>query len=131
MSAPKVFVSYAAADADWARQFSEALKAHGVDVWLDTLKIRAGTRIEEKLERALKECDVLVSIVTPESANSPNLFFELGAAFAMGKVVIPIVSKDAKKVPAHLSLRQHLVRSSPMNTAKRLSEQLKLEAVAG
>lgn len=133
MHAPKVFISYSHSDATWARQFADALKAQGVEVWMDVLNIRAGERIQEKLERALKEADFLVSLLTPESAKSPNLFFELGAAVAMGKVVVPIVSRgeEAAHVPAHLQARRQLTRSTPKETARELVEEFHLlEAVA-
>lgn len=133
MHTPKVFISYSHSDATWARQFADALKAQGVEVWMDALNIRAGERIQEKLERALKESDFLVSLLTPESAKSPNLFFELGAAVAMGKVVVPIVSRgtDAAHVPAHLQARRQLIRTTPKETARELVEELNLlEAAA-
>lgn len=132
MNTPKIFISYAHSDVAWARQFALALKADDVDVWIDTEQIAPGERIQAKLERALKECDVLVSIITPESAKSPNLFFELGVAVAGGKVVIPVVAKGMNfaYVPPPLRQRQALTRGTPKETARNLVEQLELHAPA-
>jgi len=126
MEKPRVFISYARRDADWARSFAQALKQRGVSVWFDEFDVRPGESWRDALEWALRNSDVLVALWDPEYASKPNVFFELGAAIGMGKKVVSIVPKDLDpaSLPFDLRLRRHLVRDSPEQTAEELSHTL-------
>ena len=132
MQKPKIFVSYSLKDVAWARQFVEALASNGVDVWFDAYRIPPGSPIQAEIEKGLRESDLIVTLITPESAQTPNLFFELGAAVGMGKAVVPIVPRgmDLSQLPHPLRLRQVLVRSTPKETAKQLVAQIKPQLAA-
>ncbi len=126
MSSPQIFISYSKGDADWARSFADALKQRGVRVWLDQFQIAAGESVRDAIEEGLRESDVFVALIDPESSLKPNLFFELGAAIGMGKRVVPIVPRelDISKLPLELRSRRYLVRDSPENTAEELTHAL-------
>src|SRR5262245_41493996 len=94
MSEPKVFISYSDDDADWARQFAEALRDEQVDVWLDAWELHAGDSLPDALEAGLRGSDAIVSILSSSNAWRPNTFFELGVALGTGKRLIPIVAQD-------------------------------------
>jgi len=130
MSKRQVFISYSGADADWARSFAEALKRHGIAVWLDQDQIVVGESLREALEMGLRESDVFVALIDPVSSLKPNLFFELGAAIGMGKRVVPIVPRefDASKLPFELRTRRYLMRDSPEDTAEELAHSLVVAA---
>jgi nucleoside 2-deoxyribosyltransferase len=78
------------------------------------------------LEAGLRESDVLVALIDPQSSLKPNLFFELGAAIGMGKRVVPIVPRelDTSKLPLELRTRRYLLRASPEDTAEQLAHSL-------
>ena len=126
MNDPQVFISYSQDDAAWARSFAEALQQRGVRVWLDQFQIAAGESLRDALETGLRGSDVLVTLIDPEQALKPNLFFELGAAIGMGKRVVPIVPRklDASKLPFELRSRRYLMRDSPEDTAEELAHAL-------
>lgn len=123
---PQIFISYGKDDADWARSLAEALNQRGVRVWLDQFQIAAGASVRDALEAGLRESDVYVALVDPESSQRPNLFFELGAAIGMGKRFIPVVPRevDVSSLPVELRSRRYLLKSSPEDTAEELARAL-------
>lgn len=127
MRSQQVFISYATADTEWAKSFAAALKQRGIRVWLDKVQFTAGKSLAEALEAALRESDVLVALIDPQTSFQPNFYFELGAAIGMGKLVVPIVPRgvDNSKLPLELRIRRYLVRESPENTAEQLADALK------
>jgi nucleoside 2-deoxyribosyltransferase len=122
----QVFISHSNADSEWVKLFADALKRHGIRVWLDQSQIKAGESLWEALEAGLRESDVLVALIDPQTSFRPNLYFELGAAIGMGKRVVPIVPRglDNSKLPLELRIRRYLVRESPENTAEQLADSL-------
>jgi hypothetical protein len=122
MTKLKIFITHSPKDKAWVRSFARALEGQGAAVWLDEWELRAGDDWREALERGLRASDVLACVVTPESAQQPTLWFEVGAAVGMGKRVIPIVPEDfdASALPYSLRVRRVLQRTSPEETARRL-----------
>ena len=119
MEKPSVFISRSARDADWARQFAQALKKRGVTVWIDDLDVHPGESVRDALESGM-------ALVDSEYPAKPNLFFELGAAIGMGKKVVSIVPRDldSNNLPLDVRLRRYLMRDSPEQTAEELSNTL-------
>jgi hypothetical protein len=70
------------------RAFAELLTSRGAAVWLDEWRVHAGEPIQEAMEQGLRSCDTIALIVNRDNVHLPNLFFELGAAVAMGPDVI-------------------------------------------
>lgn len=119
MSKPAVFISYSQSDRGWAQEFVKSLQDRGLSVWSDQ-NIRAGDLLLPALEKGLRESSVFVFLITPDTLRRQNLFFEIGAAFAMGKSVVPILSADVdpSELPPPLRVRKHLTRESPEATAE-------------
>jgi hypothetical protein len=129
MNAQQIFISHAAADREWAREFATALHDLGANVWFDEFDIAPGDSISDSLEKALRESDIVVMPITGESLTSSNFFFELGAATSMNKKVIPIVAEDVdySRLPVSLSRVSVLKRKSPRDTAEELAKALKIQ----
>jgi hypothetical protein len=119
MNPRNIFISHSRADREWVRAFAESLQAKGVQVWLDDMQIPPGERLEDAIEKGLRGSDVVAFVITPDNVRGPELLFELGAAVAMGKRSVPIVSKDVEtfQLPYPLRVRQFLPRESPEETA--------------
>jgi nucleoside 2-deoxyribosyltransferase len=128
MNVQHIFISHAASDREWAREFATAMHDLGADVWFDEFNIGPGDSISDSLEKALRESDVVVLPVTQESLSDSNFFFELGAAMSMNKRVVPIVAEDVdySKLPVSLSRVRVLKRKSPRDTAEELAKALKV-----
>jgi nucleoside 2-deoxyribosyltransferase len=122
MAKPKIFVSYSHKEADWAKEFAQALSQRGLRVWIDQLAVKAGESIREAIEKGLRESDVFVTLIDPSTLSSPSLFFELGAAIGMGKRVVAIVPADfdPAQLPLTLRARRFLIKRTPEATASEL-----------
>ncbi len=120
-SAPKVFISYShsSESKQWVRRFATALVKRGVLVWMDEFELRPGQELRGAIEKGLRQSDVIVFVITPEKLQSPNLFFELGAAVGMNKPIVAIVSKrvDRSTLPQSIRVRKFIVQGLPEKTA--------------
>jgi len=126
MDKPRVFISYSHADSDWARSFAEALKNRGLRVWFDQFEIPPGETLQDAAGDALRDSEVFVTLVQPETLKQANLFFELGAAIGLQKRVVAVVPRDLdpSELPIELRRRRYLLRHSPQETAEELSQAL-------
>lgn len=72
-------------------------------------------------------------VLTPESVQRPWTFFELGAALADKKRIVPVLSDDVDpaEIPAIVRQFQFVREKSPEAAAKRVAEAVmrELEAV--
>jgi hypothetical protein len=89
-----VFVSYASEDQEWAREFTAALEEAGVTTWFDAHRILAGERWQQAIEEALCQSRILILILNHDSMKRPWTFFELGAAVADQKRIVPVLAED-------------------------------------
>ncbi|MGH7719962.1 MAG: toll/interleukin-1 receptor domain-containing protein [Gemmatimonadaceae bacterium] len=122
----RVFISYSPQDQDWGREFVSALREAGVEGWFDASELRPGERWKERIEEALRESQTLVLIVGPSILRSPWTFFELGAAVAGKKRIIPVLTENTRPedVPALVSQYQFLRESSPREAGRRVADAL-------
>lgn len=122
-----VFVSSSRQARAWASEFTDALKASGVDVWFADVEVRPGDRWEEALQKALRDSRTLVAILTPDSVHSSSMYFEIGAAVADGKRIIPVLTEgvDWHDVPTALASFQALKEQTPTEAAKKVADALK------
>lgn len=125
-----VFLSYSSASQPWVRKFTDALTSSGISAWFDAHEIRPGERWQAQIEKALRQSRVLIMVMTSESVQRPWTFFELGAALAGGKRIIPVLADDVNPgdIPAAVSQFQFVREKSPEAAAKRVAEAVMYEA---
>jgi TIR domain len=125
MDKQKVFISHSVLDNGWSRQFASSLREHGLKVLFASSAVHSRQTLVEAMEYGLRNSNVIALLVTPETIQRPNLFFELGAALGMGKPLIPVVSEDVDPsvLPASLRSRGYLLRKSPEVTAEEFAAQ--------
>ena len=118
-----VFISYAHGDEPWASEFVNELKAQGVRTWWDH-DIALGERLTESMEEALREAPILAVLVTPNYISNSSSAFELGAAVAGNKKIIPIVRQKEQQhmLPRFLRDWQPLQESSPKIAGKHVAQ---------
>lgn len=63
----RVFVSYARENQDSARRLYRDLLSSGVDAWLDCEKLLPGQRWEQEIERAIRQSDYFVLLLSPQA----------------------------------------------------------------
>lgn len=78
---PRAFVSHAHEDKPVALELAGALRAAGVDAWIDAWEIAAGDSLVDKIyEHGLKDCDVFIVLLSPASLASRWVKDELDVA---------------------------------------------------
>lgn len=90
----RVFVSHASRDHLSVDAVRRQLQAIGVESYLAEHDQRAGERLSEKVEKAIRESDVVVAVLTPDGYDSRYVQQELGLARGVGKLVVPLVHPD-------------------------------------
>ncbi len=80
-----VFISYNHEDSDIARKLREALKEHGIDVWIDSETMQPGEDIKSFIERSILATDVTLSVVSNKSLLSAWVAMETIDTFYHGK----------------------------------------------
>ncbi len=59
-----VFLSYASQDADAAARICDALRAAGVEVWLDKSELRGGDAWDAKIKKHIHECALFIPVIS-------------------------------------------------------------------
>jgi hypothetical protein len=103
----RTFLSYSRTNKDFALKLARELKADGLSVWLDQLDIPTGSRWDREVEKALKECEIFMIILTPASINSENVLDEIGYALDNGKRILPVLLENCQ-VPFRLRRFQYV-----------------------
>jgi hypothetical protein len=98
--APKVFISYARADMNWALDLEQTLRAHGVNVWRDQDSIYGGQQWPKVVGEAIADCDAVLLLWSANSAASHFVEFEWTTALALKKTIIPCLLDETKLPPA-------------------------------
>ncbi|HEY0745691.1 MAG TPA: TIR domain-containing protein [Steroidobacteraceae bacterium] len=70
-----VFLSYASQDAEAARRICEALRAGGVEVWLDTSDLRGGDSWDQKIRRQIRDCALFVPVISATTQDRAEGYF--------------------------------------------------------
>src|SRR2546427_453380 len=106
--ARRVFLSYTQSDAGQAEQLRRLLDARGDSTVFTVDSLSASAGWQGQVREALRECDVFVLLVSPAALASPWVLYELGAAWSLGKPVIPVLTDRsvAPKLPVSLERTQ-------------------------
>lgn len=101
----RIFLSYAAADRSYAQQLRNILSQHPNVQIFTTEMLNAGEDWESVLKEELSNCDKFLVVLSPTSVDSKWVLHELGAAWAIGKPIIPIVTNKEVtfKIPVSIS----------------------------
>ena len=100
----KVFLSHSSTyyrdDRDLIRKITDELKRAGMDVWDDSVEVLPGDNWAQVTSQALEESQAMVVLLTPESADSKWLHWDI--EFALGNVayknrLIPVLIGDPNK----------------------------------
>lgn len=85
-----VFISYSRNDLEFVINLRKDLASHQFNVWIDYEALIPGTRNwEEAILSAIKACDAVIWIVTPNSKASDYVDWELAIAAAEKKIIYP------------------------------------------
>jgi hypothetical protein len=92
-----VFVSYSRNNLDVVTQLIQDIQAAGVDTWHDQT-LTGGQRWWDNILANIRECDVFISALSPESWDSEACKSELGYAVDLSKTILPVLVADGINV---------------------------------
>jgi len=100
----RIFLSYAAADRTYAHKLRSFLSQRPNLRIFTTETLSAGEDWESKLKDELSQCNIFVVLLSSNSVDSKWVLHELGAAWALNKPIIPIVTHPEifSKIPLTL-----------------------------
>ena len=76
-SSHAVFLSYASQDAAAALRICEALRAAGIEVFLDQSELRGGDAWDQKIRRELQDCALFIPVISAHTASRHEGYFRL------------------------------------------------------
>lgn len=108
MSTPSnaVFLSYASEDAPAAQRIAEALRAAGIEVWLDKSELRGGDVWDQMIRKQIKACALFIPIISRHSHERSEGYFRLEWKLAVDRshlmtanraFLIPVVIDDTRE----------------------------------
>jgi CRP-like cAMP-binding protein len=106
-SSGQVFLSYARADVDFAKELARGLRRSGVDVWVDVYSIEAGKSWARQVAEALDGCGAMVLVLSPASMSSENSDDEWNFFLDKQKPVVPVMHEPVA-VPYRLNKLQYV-----------------------
>ncbi len=89
-----VFIGYSRADEVFAVDLNESLRANGFTTWLDIAEIDPETTWHHSIARALRECGLMVMILSPAALQSDDLGVERDWFLQTGKIILPVLHQD-------------------------------------
>lgn len=93
----RVFVSYSSKDKKMAGEIDAVLKVLRMEPFLaHGDSIETGKQWKEAVREAIRECDILVALVTPNFRESEYTEQEVGAAWGLKKPVLTILTDGEK-----------------------------------
>jgi TolB-like protein len=110
-SSRAVFLSYASPDADAARRLAKALRAAGIEVWIDQSELRGGDAWDQQIRRQIKECALFVPIISANSQGRLEGYFRREWKLAIDRThdmadgtpfLVPVVIDDTGDAAAHV-----------------------------
>ena len=72
-----MFLSYASQDAEAAQKICEALRAAGIEVFLDQSELRGGDAWDQKIRREIHDCALFIPVISAHTAARHEGYFRL------------------------------------------------------
>ena len=103
----QTFISYSRINQQFAIRLACELKSAGFCVWMDQFDIPTGSRWDDEIEKALRESQIFLFIMTPASIASENAKDEVGYAIDHGKRILPVLLEECE-IPLRLRRLQYV-----------------------
>ena len=87
----QLFVSYASVDRVRTLEVVEAVRAHGIDVWIDQAGIAGGAAYGTEIANALRDAEAVLLIASDASLASKNVRQEIMLAWRYDRPIIPLI----------------------------------------
>ena len=91
-----IFISYSRRDENFATQLKDQLRSSGFDIWIDREGISGGSAWQTAISKAIRECNTLVVVLSPDSVASEYVTKEITLADTHNKKIIPIMCRTCE-----------------------------------
>lgn len=91
-----VFISHASKNFKIADQLCGLLEGQRVSCWIAPRDIPAGGQYGTEIVKAIRDCSIVVLVLTEEANRSKAVENEIERAFGYGKVIVPVRLRDIK-----------------------------------
>jgi len=102
-AAPRVFISHSSKDKPAVIALAEALRARGIDAWLDQWEIAPGDSIVGKINEGLDQAEAGIVVFSKHTMASAwveaELHYLIYARVQEGKLLVPVVVGDEVNIP--------------------------------
>jgi hypothetical protein len=88
-----LFISYASADRPFVQQLSAAIRAAGIESWVDRDNLTPGDRWRGKVVEAIDDCTAMVVVLSQAADASREVPREVEAADRRNKTIIPVIKE--------------------------------------
>jgi uncharacterized membrane protein YkoI len=88
------YISYSSHDKTLASTVVDALEEKGISCWIAPRNIPAGSNYGAAIIKAIRDCDVLILLLSENSNASTAVFREVQKAFEENKIIIPLRVED-------------------------------------
>lgn len=122
-----VFISYKRQDESFARELHRQIQSWGLQAWIDVIDIQPGKEWDVEIHQALKRCDVVIGLLTPESVISKGVLDEWGYADSNGKPLYLLWMQDVNEAdipPRYIRIQRIEFRSQLDSGLARLRDIL-------
>lgn len=103
----KIFFSYSRVDSEFALGLGDKLRSAGCNIWLDQMDIAPGRSWDDEIEKALRECQTVLVILSPNSVASQNVKDEISYALKKSKRILTIMYLECE-VPFRIDRVQRI-----------------------
>ena len=117
----EIFISYSRRDSQFVDSLMRQIEQNDLDIWMDREDIRGGDSFRAAISQAIRNCPLLIVVLSPDSIASKYVTQEVTVADQNDKPIIPVLYRQCQ-IPPEMELQLagiHLVDFSiqPFNTA--------------
>ncbi|MEL6408268.1 MAG: TIR domain-containing protein [Chloroflexota bacterium] len=127
----KIFISYKRRDEAVARKLHDRITTWGYQAWLDVEDIKPGEEWDTAIHKGLRDANIVIGLLTPESLASDNVLDEWAYALSTGKRLFLLWIREIQEAnmpPRYIRLQRIDMRNDEESGFERLRVALASDA---
>lgn len=128
-TATKVFISYSRRDKDFVQKLHKAIRARGVDAWVDWDNIPLTADWWKEIQTGIENADAFAFVISPDSLSSEVCLQELQTAIDNQKRLVPILHRDPQPgdpMPSKISSHNWIFMHDDAELEANVSQMLEI-----
>lgn len=89
--AKDIFISYSRRDQEFVTRLASDLNEQVSGVWFDQSAIQMGQKWHDEIMDGIRECNVFIVVLSPDSVESKYVQEEVNKALELGKTIFPVI----------------------------------------